>query len=119
MNDLISAFVEVARTGSVAKAALNTHITNSALLKKIDHLENEVGIKLFVRTHQGMILTKAGYSFLTDSELLLNYYQNAVAKARNIENMPRKTIIRLGTSLIAPASYLNPFLNEKIKKVCF
>lgn len=35
MNDLLAAFVEVARTGSVAKAALNTHITNSALLKKL------------------------------------------------------------------------------------
>lgn len=69
-----------------------------------------------MRTHQGMILTKAGQSFLTDSELLLNYYQNAIAKAKNIENRPHKKIVRLGTSLIAPASYLASFLNEKIKE---
>ena len=57
-------FIEVARTGSLTRAADILHITQPSLSKQIKLLEGELGQKLFRRGQYKMILTEVGESFL-------------------------------------------------------
>ena len=60
----IEAFVEVARTRTVSRAADALFITQPALTARIQRLEADLDTKLFVRTPRGMKLTEAGEAFL-------------------------------------------------------
>jgi LysR family nitrogen assimilation transcriptional regulator len=54
------ALVTVGDTGSVTKAARLLHVVQPAVSRYIRALEDEVGVPLFERSHQGMTLTPAG-----------------------------------------------------------
>jgi DNA-binding transcriptional LysR family regulator len=60
----LHAFVEVARSGSVSRAADSLFVTQPALTARLQRLEADLGAALFVRTHRGMRLTEAGNAFL-------------------------------------------------------
>jgi DNA-binding transcriptional LysR family regulator len=60
----LDAFVEVARSGSVSRAADSLFVTQPALTARLQKLETDLGAPLFVRTHRGMRLTEAGNAFL-------------------------------------------------------
>ena len=54
----------VARAGSVRAAAEHLNVTPSALLRRIQDVEEDLGEALFERTGSGMILTAAGDLFI-------------------------------------------------------
>jgi DNA-binding transcriptional LysR family regulator len=60
----LTAFVEVARTRSVSRAADALFLTQPALTARLQKLEEDLGARLFVRTPRGMRLTEAGDAFL-------------------------------------------------------
>jgi DNA-binding transcriptional LysR family regulator len=60
----IEAFVEVARTRNVSRAAEQLYLTQPALTARLQRLEDDLEAKLFVRTPRGMRLTEAGQAFL-------------------------------------------------------
>ena len=60
----VVAFVEVARLGSVSRAADALFVTQPALTARVQALERELGAPLFVRTPRGMKLTDTGEAFL-------------------------------------------------------
>jgi DNA-binding transcriptional LysR family regulator len=53
----VEGFLEVARRGSVSRAAEALFITQPTLTARLHALENELGVKLFLRTPRGMRLT--------------------------------------------------------------
>jgi DNA-binding transcriptional LysR family regulator len=55
---------EVARTGSIRKAADHLNVTASAVNRRIMDLEEELGAQLFERRPRGVRLTKAGELFV-------------------------------------------------------
>jgi DNA-binding transcriptional LysR family regulator len=55
---------EVARAGSIRKAADHLHVTSSALNRRIMDLEEELGALLFERRPRGVRLTAAGEVFV-------------------------------------------------------
>lgn len=55
---------EVARTGSIRKAAEKLNVTASALNRRVLDIEEEIGEPLFERHARGMRLTAAGEAFL-------------------------------------------------------
>jgi DNA-binding transcriptional LysR family regulator len=57
-------FDEVARTGSIRKAAEKLNVTASAINRRILDIEAEIGQPLFERMPRGMRLTAAGEAFL-------------------------------------------------------
>lgn len=61
-NINFTAFIRVAEAGSFNKAAESLYITSTALIKQINLLESELGLRLFNRAHRGLTLTKAGGS---------------------------------------------------------
>src|SRR5919206_123974 len=64
----VQAFIEVARTGNVSRAAEALYVTQPALTARIQALEKELGEILFVRTGRGVRLTDAGRVFLPNAE---------------------------------------------------
>ena len=53
----LSAFDAVARTASFTGAAADLALTQSAVSREIKSLEERLGVKLFNRTRQGVLLT--------------------------------------------------------------
>lgn len=64
----IEGFLEVARQGSVSRAAESLYVTQPTLTARLHSLEREMGDRLFVRTRHGMRLTEAGRAFLPFAE---------------------------------------------------
>ncbi|ABZ84100.1 transcriptional regulator, lysr family [Heliomicrobium modesticaldum Ice1] len=69
-TELYRAFYLVAREGSISKAAEQLYITQPAVSRSIQQLEEKLGCVLFFRTPKGVKLTKEG-------ELLFPYIEQA------------------------------------------
>src|SRR5947207_15788595 len=66
-------FVAVAELGTVSRAALGLHISQSALSRQISDLEQEFGFKLFDRVGRRLILTAIGVQLLGDCRDVLGH----------------------------------------------
>ncbi len=64
----LEGFLEVAKRGSVSRAAEALFITQPTLTARLHALEQELGERLFVRTRHGMRLTDSGRAFITYAE---------------------------------------------------
>ncbi len=60
----LRAFEAAARTGSFKEAALELHVSQSAVSHQIKHLEKVLGVKLFDRGTRAVVLTEAGRTYL-------------------------------------------------------
>ena len=56
----LQTFVAVAELGTVSKAALHLHISQSALSRQISDLEQELRVGLFDRVGRRLVLTAIG-----------------------------------------------------------
>ena len=63
--------VEVARCGSINRAAEILMITQPNVSRAIKELESELGIQIFQRTSKGMILTPDGEGFVCYAQAIL------------------------------------------------
>ena len=64
----VEGFLEVARRGSVSRAAEALFITQPTLTARLKALERDLGTPLFLRTSQGMRLTDAGRAWVPFAE---------------------------------------------------
>ncbi|HMO71562.1 MAG TPA: LysR substrate-binding domain-containing protein [Paracoccaceae bacterium] len=67
----LDAFAATARTGSVSRAADALGLTQSAISRSIKSLESRLGVALFHRDRQRLVLSDAGRAFLPEAEALL------------------------------------------------
>ena len=72
-------FQEVARQGSIRRAAGAMNVASSAINRQILKMEDGLGIKLFDRLADGVRLTQAGEILLRHVRDTLNGYEQAVA----------------------------------------
>jgi len=52
--------VDLSKTKSINRTAERIHVSQPAISKSLNKLEDELGVKLFSRSHQGVYLTEAG-----------------------------------------------------------
>src|SRR5438105_8650278 len=67
----VEGFLEVARRGSVSRAAEALFITQPTLTARLKALERDLGTPLFLRTPHGMRLTDAGRAWIPFAERAL------------------------------------------------
>ncbi len=70
---------EVARTGSIRKAAENLNITASALNRRIQDVERDLGTQIFDRLARGVRLNAAG-------ELLIRHFRDQIADTSRVRS---------------------------------
>ena len=73
--DLLKAFCQLAKSGNYRLASEQLYITQSALTKKIQRLESNIGASLFSRGRNGAELTLAGKTLLADAQRLVHSMQ--------------------------------------------
>ena len=61
-------FLELARTGRLVGAARRLEVDQATISRRVQALEKDLGLTLFVRTPAGMELTSAGRALLADAE---------------------------------------------------
>jgi DNA-binding transcriptional LysR family regulator len=71
-TEQLEAFVEVARRGSVSRAAEALYATQPTLTARLKGLEQDLDAKLFIRSQRGMRLSDAGRAFLPFAERTLD-----------------------------------------------
>lgn len=64
-------FLAVAREENITKAAALLHVTQPTLSRQLMQLEEELGVKLFLRTRQQVYLTAAGSALLPEVQEIL------------------------------------------------
>lgn len=71
-------FVAVAAELNFSRAAVRLYISQPALSRQIKNLEDELGVLLFLRQPDGLILTEAGIFFIEQAKDILHRSQVAV-----------------------------------------
>lgn len=118
MNQNLSSyriFYTVANTGNISKAAKELYISQPAISKSIQKLEEGVGCRLFSRSSRGVVLTEEGK--------LLYEHVNAAFETLNIgeEKLKRSIELGIGHLKIGVSStlckyVLLPYLKEFIRR---
>ena len=75
----LESFVSVAARGSLTAAALAEGVAPAIMGRRLDALEERLGVKLLLRTTRRMTLTHEGSAFLEDCQRLLADLANAEA----------------------------------------
>ena len=95
--DWYKAFITVARCGSVTRAAHDMHVSQPAVSLAITKLEDELGVKLFVRTNRGIRLTNEGEILAEHLSGALNAIEAGENRLREIAGL-RSGTLRIGAS---------------------
>ena len=85
LNDL-QALRAVAELGSFRKAAESVSISQPALSRRIDKLEEALGVRLFERTTRSVALTTVGRVFARSAEQLLDDLDAALLGIRDVSS---------------------------------
>jgi len=101
-NPQLDTFIQTSDAGSFNKAAEELFITPTAVAKQINLLENDIGVKLFKRTHSGIVLTSAGRSLYLSAKDIVRLCGEAANRARSVSKN-YTDVIRIGTSPLTPA----------------
>jgi len=104
----IQAFIEVARTGNVSRAAEVLYVTQPALTARIQALEKDLGEALFVRGPRGAALTAPGALFLPHAQRIAAEAEEARRRVREGGGKVRGRLVLGVLPTIAP--YLLPGL---------
>lgn len=75
----VETFVSVATRGSLSAAARALGVTPAVIGRRLDALEQRLGVKLVLRTTRSISLTFEGSAFLEDCQRILNDLANAEA----------------------------------------
>lgn len=111
MNQNLSSyriFYTVANTGNISKAAKELYISQPAISKSIQKLEESVGCKLFSRSSRGVVLTDEG-------KLLYEHVSEAFETLTMGEEKLKRSI-ELGVSSTLCKYLLLPYLKEFIRQ---
>jgi DNA-binding transcriptional LysR family regulator len=82
-------FITVAETQNIGRAAERLNITQPALTRQIQALEEEIGVALFIRSSAGVELTAAGRAMLHHARTIKAELAQAKADARDAERTER------------------------------
>ncbi len=104
--DSLIAFEASARHGSFTRAAEELHLTQGAVSKQVRLLEERLGVELFKRVRQRIVLTDAGRLYLHDVcealEHLTGATRQVMSFAGSADVLNLATLPTFGTRWLAP-----------------
>lgn len=84
INEILECVV-LAETLSFTETARRLYTTQSALSKHIQSVENELGVRLFVRNQHGVRTTEAGKVFTENGKRLIERYDNTLISLERLQ----------------------------------
>lgn len=75
-------FITLAESRSINEAAQKLYIAQPSLTKALQHMEDELGVALFVRGKGGITLTEAGEKILPEARQMVAYYKGWLEMAQ-------------------------------------
>ena len=118
-SNQLDAFFAVAQSGSFSKAAVELHITQSALSQRILNLEDELGVTLILRESSGLRLTEPGLELLKyvqKKRTLEEEFQSQIGKKKRSKSDELAGRIRIACFSSVMESVLFPALNDLLQK---
>ncbi len=107
--ELLEAFLEVARQGSVTRAAAALHRSQPAISHRLKRLEEHVGVPLLERAGRGVTLTAAGTRLASQARVALGGLRDLPRRVRAWDATP-SGVVRIGTFPTMARHYLlEPF----------
>ena len=107
--DLLKGFEAAARHLSFTRAAEELYLTQSALSRQIQALEEQLGMPLFERRHRTLLLTDAGQALHVTTKSVLEQLGHTVARIRRDEAAHPLTV---STNLPFASVWLVPRLSR-------
>jgi len=104
-------FCLLAEHGSFTKAANLMDISPSAMSKRIDWLEKQLGLSLFLRTTRQVSLTEQGNDFLVKAESIISQFDNMITEAQEGAQQP-SGMLKIAATLPVGSSILMPQIEE-------
>lgn len=101
-NPLLETFIVVSECKSFNKASKKLYISVPTIKYQIDQLENHLGIILFDRTSNGLVLTEKGKVLLIEAKKIISLSNNILNKIRD-DNNEEKDVIKFGISMLNDA----------------
>ena len=98
-NHTLDLFVLVAELGSFSKAAEKYFITPSAVIQKINHLEDDLNVRLLDRTKKGVTLTPAGQYLLSESKALIERSRDIRSHLQAVSDRTNRAVL-FGTNRV-------------------
>jgi len=102
---------EIARTGSIRQAAERLHVAPSAVNRRLQDIEDELGTPIFERLPRGMRLTAAGELFIDyirSRAAALDHVRSRIEELRGL----RRGTVRIGISQALAPAFLAPVIAE-------
>lgn len=93
----LRAFEASARYLNFSRAAEELNVTQSAISHQVKSLEDFLGVRLFVRTHNSINLSKQGQAYLLPVRDAIEMISNATSRIRNRHDSTTLTISLLPT----------------------
>ena len=118
----LEAFWMVAEKGSFSGAAKEMFISQPALTKQINLLEEQLGFALFLRSNKGAVLTQAGERFRQEVFRLQKEYETLIRDCREIAGSERGKLrvgyfvnVRSSFSLVVAEAYGKRWPKENLE----
>jgi LysR family transcriptional regulator, glycine cleavage system transcriptional activator len=93
----LTSFVAAAQHGSFTRAADELHLSQGAISRQIREIESHLGVRLFERIRQRIILTDAGKLYLTQVKTALDELADATRKVSSFSNGAILNLVALPT----------------------
>jgi DNA-binding transcriptional LysR family regulator len=107
----IQAFVSVAQLGGFRRAADELHVTQTALTRRVQHLEAYLGARLLDRTTRSVTLTAVGREFLPKARAIVAETNAAVLELKEMSLHARGSFTLACVSTMS--SHLLPMLMRR------
>jgi DNA-binding transcriptional LysR family regulator len=113
--DVLRSLVVVAEAGTITDASIRLHLSQSALSRRLQHLERELGAELLVRSRHGSQLTAIGRLVAAEAKMLLARLDNLERDI--VEHLDlRQGTVRIGGGATA-VSYVLPDMFAEFQRL--
>lgn len=106
--DLLRGFEAAARLLSFTAAAAELHLTQSAVSRQVQQLEEQLGVKLFERRTRALLLTGPGERYYREVSKALALLREATSAVR-VQSTP---VVRVATTVTFASMWLVPRLAQ-------
>lgn len=104
-------FITVYEEGSITAAAKKHYISQVAMSQQIMSLEEELGVKLFLREKKRLHQTFAAHYFYEEIKKILKSYDNLVIDIKNYAH-DNKRILRIGVNYYSLYEWLKTYTRQ-------